>query len=186
MKNIVIDTASVYLGGTITDPAELSGLAEHLLGTTKGGVSITLKPNLRDIEFDGKLERKVKGMSRVLGWEVSAECEVLELTEKVLNGSLMTKKSDSLTKHDKYVPSNDLDYKDLVVVGKLLGTKDPIVCVIKNVYNSEGLNLETKDSDEATCKMSFQGHYTLGSDEAPCDFYIPKAGGVIQLSVDEM
>ncbi|MDB8791953.1 hypothetical protein PN398_14620 [Romboutsia sp. 1001216sp1] len=186
MKNVVIDAASVYLGVTIDNPDDLSGIADKCIGLTRDSVSLTLKPNVREIDFNGKLERKVKDTSRILGWEVSAECEALELTPQVLNGSLMTKVSTSSTKYDKYVPSNDLVYNDVVVVGTLMGSSNPIVAVIKNAYNAEGLNLETKDSDESVCKMSFQGHYKLGSNDAPCDFYMPKDGVVRKIKIDEM
>lgn len=184
MKSLVIDAASVYLGGTITDPSVLTGLTDKCIGVTKGGVKIEAKPNIREIEFDGKLDRKVKSMERILGWDVKAECEALELSDIVLKGALLDK-STVATGYDKYVPSSTLVYQDLVIVGKLQGTDKPIIAVVKNAYSTEGLNLETKDKDEASCKMSFEGHYTVGSNVAPLEFYMPTVS-TMPLSIEEI
>lgn len=185
MKNIVIDAATVYLGGTITDPNELTGLADKCIGLTKDTVNITIKPKIREMDFNGKFDRKVKDTEIITGWDVKAECSALELSDIVLKGALL-EKSSTVTGYDKYIPSNTITYQDLVVVGKLKGNAKPIVAVIKNAYSTDGLELKTKDLDEAVVSMSFDGHYTLGSDVAPAEFYMPTASGVQTLSIDEI
>lgn len=180
-KRLLVDSASLYFA-TITeetiDTLE-TALKDKCIGLTRDGVSISFTPDIREIDFDGKRGRKIAGMDRILGWGVEAECSALELSDLVLKGSLLEKTTSTSTKFDKYVPSKEVTYQDIVIVGNLNGSKDPCVIVVKNSYNEEGLAIETKDSDEGVAKMKFVGAYDLGSDEPPIDIYLPKADGSI-------
>ncbi|WP_338659733.1 hypothetical protein QJR30_07635 [Paraclostridium sordellii] len=166
----VVDTASVYFGkiGTI-NPKELSNLESHLLGVTRDTIKVEIKPNIKEVDFNGRKGRKVKDMNRILGWEAKAECEALEFTEKVLTASMFVK-SDA-----KYVPAKDMSYNDVVLVGKVHGTSNPIIIHLKNAYNGEGLSFEQKDGEESGFKMAFVATYEPDSDDAPVDVYMPES-----------
>lgn len=166
----VIDTASVYFGqiGAIS-PDDLSNLETHLLGVTRDSIKVEIKPNIREVEFNGRKGRKVKDMDRVLGWEAKAECEALEFTEKILSAAMFVKSGT------KYVPAKDMSYNDVILVGKVQGTSNPIIIHLKNAYNGEGLSFEQKDGEETGFKMEFVATYEPNSDEAPVDVYMPAA-----------
>ena len=192
MKRFVLDACSIYVG-TIEDPSDLSSLADKLLGLTNGGVTITATPNVRQIEFDGKRERRIKDMNRILGWECGAETKGLEINESSLTLSLI-EKEDSFTneKYERFKPSNNISYKDLIIVGQLHGT-EPMIVVLKDCFNESGFSLETSDSTEGTYSMAAYANYTYdpvkdasGTTIIPMEIYLPKPDGVVAVSVESL
>lgn len=192
MKRFVLDACTIHLG-TVETPSDLSKLTE--LGLTNGGVTINITPNVREIEFDGKRERKIKDMSRILGYEAGVETSGLEINEESLSLSLIKKDATFITdeNYKKYVPSNTVEYKDLVVVGQLHGSK-PMIVVLKNCFNEDGFSLETADSSEGTYSLKAYAHYEYdpikdveGTNLAPVVIYLPKEDGTVQRqSIDEL
>ncbi len=178
MKRFVLDACTIYLG-TVTDPTKLEGLTE--LGLTNGGVNVNIVPNVREIEFDGKRGRRIKDMSRVLGYEVSVETKGLEINEEILALSLIKKDtSETVAGYTKFIPNNTIEYKDLVVVGQMHGSK-PMVVVLKNCLNEEGFALETSDSLEGTFTLKAFANYDYdpvadvnGTNNAPVVIYVPE------------
>lgn len=178
-KNIIIDVPTVYFG-TITNPAELTGLSDKELGMTSGGLKLSFIPTTHEIDFDNKLGRKIKDMSRVLAWECSAEATGLELTKEALEFSLIKTSGAEANGYQKYVPSNTVDYSDIVIVGKIHNSNKPIVVVMKNCFNENGLGIETKDSDEGKFNFKAVAHYEYnslneaqGNVEMPVEIYLP-------------
>lgn len=181
LKNIVIDGAVLYLTSTkIVDPkTDLATITKDYLGCAKSSITVVAKPTIREIEHMGKMERKTKGAERITGWEVSTEADILDLTKKTLEASLFVKSAEGTApvEHDRYVPKMDIadsDYKHLVIVGKQQGTNVPVVCVVENTYNGEGLTIDYKDNDESAAKMKFDGHYETNSNVPPYQQYIIK------------
>ena len=178
--NVVIDGATVYFTSTdITDPkTSLAALQADYLGTAKTSITVMCKPTIREIEHMGKMGRKNNYDERITGWEVEAEADLMDITAKTLGACLLVKDTTSVpTAHDRYIPApviGSSNYKHLVIVGKLQGNGENVVCIVKNTYNSEGLSIEFKDNDESASKMKFIGHYALDSNVAPYEIYIPK------------
>lgn len=179
IKKIIIDVPTIYFG-TITNPSDLSGLQDNELGMTSGGLKLSFVPTTHDIEFDNRNGRKIKDMSRVLAWECSAEATGIELSEKMLDFSLLKKSGDNLNGYNKFVPSNEVTYQDIVIVGKLHETNKPAVVVMKNCFNENGLSLDTKDSDEAKFNFKAVAHYEYnpleeakGNIKMPVEIFLP-------------
>lgn len=177
MKNVIIDGATLYYTNTdITNPdTDIETLKAGYFATAKAGVTILAKPIIREMEYAGKLGRKNVDDERIQGWEVTAECEVIDFHADVLTASLLEKGTTTGTKLEKYVPKATMeatDYKNLVVVGRVKGTTEPAVAVIKNTFNAEGLQFSMEDNNEAGNKMKFDGHYN--GEEMPFEIYLPK------------
>lgn len=78
--NILLDVATVYYGDINLTEDKLDTLdtvltEENKIGFTKDGLKVEAKPNVRQIEFDGRRERSIAGYDRVLGWTVEVECD---------------------------------------------------------------------------------------------------------------
>lgn len=180
MERFIIDVPTFYVG-TITDPSDLTGLEGKELGVSKDGVKLAFEPNIREIEFDGKLGRKIKGMERILGWNCSAETKGLELSDTALDFSLIKKDSTFTNgEYEKYTPSNQITYTDIVIVGRMHDSS-PIVVVMKNCFNPDGCTIETKDSEEGTYDFKAEARYdydplkdATGENTVPCMIYLPK------------
>lgn len=175
-----IDTASIYVGVDLTsiDTIDLDTINDKLFGITKGGLDFTAKAKIREIEFDGKLDKSIKEMERVTGWDIKAETEALEITDKIFTMSLLNK-GTSTTKFDVYTGLEGLikssNYSNIVIVGTLTKTAEPIILELKNVFNTEGFNFKGKDKDEASYKMSFVPRYDISKlNETPFKIYNPK------------
>lgn len=180
LDNVVIDGATLYYTSTsITDPkTNLSTLTADYLGVAKSSISVVCKATIREIDHMGKMGRKTNYDERIIGWEISAEADVMDVNSKTLGASLLVKDTTSPpTAHDRYIPTTAIagNYKNLVIVGTMQGTTEKVVCVIKNTYNGEGMTIEFKDNDESSCKMKFNGHYLADSNVAPYELYIQKS-----------
>lgn len=192
MKRFLLDACSIYVG-TIETPDDLTSLTDSLLGLTNGGVTVTAVPNVRQIEFDGKRERRIKDMNRILGWDCGVETKGLELNESSLILSLLEKDSDYTgDNYERFKPSNQISYKDLIVVGQLHRSK-PMIVVLKDCFNEDGLSLETSDSNEGTYTLKAYSNYTYdpikdadGTTEIPMEIYLPKPDGVVAVSVESL
>lgn len=177
--DVIVDGAVLYLTNTdIADPkTDLSTIANDYLGTVKSSIAIKCKPVIREIEHLGKMGRKTAYDERITGYEISTEADILDYNAKTFGACLLEKGTTTATEHDVYIPKTKLaatDYKNLVVVGKKQGTDKPIVVVVENTYNMEGLQIEHKDNDESACKMTFEGHYEINSNVPPMKVFLPK------------
>lgn len=178
--NIVIDSGVIYYGDFDISTLDnlMATISGNELGLIKSSLKFEAKPELRDIEHAGSLERKIKGMQRILKWDVSAEADILDFNEKVITSSLIKKETNTSTKFDVYSPSTemaDTDYKDLLIVGKKHKSGEPIVIHIFNSYNPEGISFEMKDKDESAISMKFIGAYSFSDDtKKPFKIYLPK------------
>lgn len=180
MERFIIDCPTLYTG-TITDPSELASLEGKELGLSKDGIKLAFEPNIREIEFDGRLGRKIKDMERILSWNCSAETKGLELSDTALNFSLIKKDSTFTNlKYEKFIPSNEITYADIVIVGKMHGS-EPIVVVMKDCFNPDGCSIETKDGEEGTYDFKAEARYeydpikdATNENTVPCMIYLPK------------
>lgn len=184
-KKILLDTAAVFVVESGFDPetADLSTIVSKCIGATNGGVSVTATPDIREVEHDGKMERKEKGMERIVGWNVSASATAMELTDTNLTSSLL-EKDDTGTKFIKYTPKSgilqDTDYSDLLVIGRAADGQKMIV-VIRDTFNNQGFSLTTESKNEGKMEMAYDGHYTIDIDvlsdeepKAPFEIYYGK------------
>lgn len=184
-KTWIVDSATAYYPApdiTAID-TDLALIKEKFFADAKDGITVIAKPIIREMEFSGKMGRKVVEAERITGWDISAEGSFLGITETLLKACLFEKTTDSSTKFDKYVAKEQLaatDYNNLVIVGKNI-QGEALIIVIKNTYNEEGLGLETKDLDESGCKAVFKGHYKINSNKAPIDVYMIKDGQVLEV-----
>lgn len=177
VKQFLIDTPSLYYDVDTTNIDSVV-LDDKFLGLSKGGITLSIKPTVRQMEFDGRLEREVKGMDRITKYDALCEGSIVEFNTKILGASLLQKGTSSSTKYDMWIPDESLDsanYKNLLIVGKVHGSDTPIMVVLKNTYNSEGFNFEGKDNDESACKFSFKASYEPNSNVVPVEIYIKKS-----------
>lgn len=180
-KKILFDVGVFY---TSTAPIDLETLdfkslpsTMKLFGLTKGGGEFNGSTEVRDIEFDGARERKIKGMQRIVGGIGEMKMTGMELGESQLLLNLMEKTTG--TKYTKYTPRKsgllqDTDYRHLMYVGKCSDGSSAIV-IIKNAFSASGFNLKTEDKDEGSYEMTISGTWELNDDltdrDVPFEIY---------------
>lgn len=162
------------------DTFETAVESGKLIGATKGGGEFSAVPTIRQIEVDGVAGR-AKGLEVIDSWDVYLKATVLEVKKESIVQSLCAASVDEGTSsdYDIITARSEIaisDYIDNVAwVGTLSGSDKPVIIIVKNALNTEGLKFTTQDKNEATISMTFYGHYTQDDlDSPPFDIYYPK------------
>lgn len=153
-----------------------------LIGATAGGGSFSAVPTIRQIEIDGK-RGAVKGLETIDDWVVTMTANVKEITADVLKLALATGASSAYTTsasapYTKVVASSELAdahyIENITWIGRLSGTQNPIMIVIKNALATNGLTLTVADKAEGVIPVTLTGHYTIADMETPpFEIYYP-------------
>lgn len=164
-----------------SDTYESAKAAGKLIGATKGGGEFSAVPEVRQIEVDGVAGR-AKGLEIIDSWDVYLKATVLEIKENTIKDGLAASSVDT-TSNDEYDiikagQSIELgDYIENVAwVGTLSGSNKPVIIIVKNAINTDGLVLTVEDKNEASIPMTFYGHYDQDDlDNPPFEILYPKA-----------
>lgn len=173
-KNLLLDAGAVYKN---FDKKTFKGT---LVGATQGGNSFNAKPTMRNIPVDGVKSEYVKGLTVIDNWVVSLTTNLLEITKETLTMALGVVEE---TGHDKdydsikgknYIGEND--YLDnIAYVGKLSNGGKPVIIIVENALNHEGLQLATQDASEGVLPVTLFGHMASDDlDNPPFEILYPK------------
>lgn len=180
-KSLVLDAGAFFKNFEVgTDTFDSAVAAGKLLGATKGGGEFSAVPDIRQIEVDGVAGR-AKGLEVINSWDVYLKAKVLEIKESTLQAALcasVISTSTSVSDYDIIKARNNIeltDYIDNIVwVGTLSGSDDPVIIEVKNALNTDGLKLTTTDKNEAVIDMTFYGHYEQADlNNPPFAIYYP-------------
>ena len=183
-KHYLIDSATVFKNVTYTT---LDGFAGTLIGATEGGVTFTIEQNYRAPEVDGTahLQGLVKGNVVLESAKAQVVINLKELTAENLRGSLNGTMIDALsteapTGYKKITTKRAVasgDYlTNIAVVGRLGGTTEPVIVIIDNPLNTNGVEVETQDNAEAVIELTYVAHATaaqVAADEFPWRILFP-------------
>ena len=158
--------------------------ATKLIGATQGGGSFSAVPTIRRIEIDG-VKGAAKGLEALDEWVVTLTANVKEVKPEVIAMALASSKTeDSETPADyqKITANNEIalgDYIDSIAwVGRLSGSQNPVIIVIKNALCTNGLTLTMADKAEGVVALTFTAHYDPADlEKPPFELYYPKVGG---------
>jgi hypothetical protein len=165
-KSLVLDAGAFFKNFEVgTDTFDSAVAAGKLLGATKGGGEFSAVPDIRQIEVDGVAGR-AKGLEVINSWDVYLKAKVLEIKESTLQAALcasVISTNTSVSDYDMIQARNNIELTDyienIVWVGTLSGSDDPVIIEVTNALNTDGLKLTTTDKNEAVIEMTFYGHY---------------------------
>lgn len=180
-KKLLLDAGAFFrdydLTKTYTDNAA------NLIGATQGGGSFSAVPTVRKIEVDGAKEN-VAQLQGIDGWVVTMTANVKEVTADNMALALGAAKSEAATEEGvagstKIMAKADFEAADylenITWVGRLSGSQDPVIIVVKNAVSVNGLSLTMADKAEANIPLTVTGHYSLDDLETPpFEIYYPK------------
>ncbi|WP_243441470.1 hypothetical protein [Clostridium arbusti] len=134
-NNLLIDAGALYKNYG-TDK-------EALIGATAGGNTFTVKSNTRTIKIDG-IKGDMKYGEIITNTTVTLATNLLEVTAEILTlllrGNIDT---DSDASYDIITGKTSLDESDylenLALVGKISGSELPVIIILKNAANTDGL-----------------------------------------------
>lgn len=179
-KRFVLGEGAIFKNFVVgTDTYESAKTAGKLLGATQGGSTFTAKANIRNIEIDG-IAGKVTDLDEIDSWDVSLETTFIETSVATICAALGAATTDATAVDDytKIVGKTDFASSDyftnIVFVGSMSGSDDPIILEIKNAIGNGELSINIKNNDEGKIPVTFEGRYsieTLGS--VPFAIWVP-------------
>lgn len=136
----------------------------NLLILTDDGVNFEEEKEIFKTTVAGFNDKRVKGFENIVRAEGKISGTGRVANSKLLQASLYVKETNSSTKYDVYSVKEgviqDSMYKDVVMVANNKATEKATIVVLRNAYNSN-LSIETKGSDDGTCKIEFASTYTI-------------------------
>ena len=177
-KNIQLDAGALYknyVPGTDT-PATA---AAKLIGATEGGATLGITPEIRQIPVDG-VKGPTKGYEVMESVTATIQANIKEVTASSVKLALAAATVDTATMagYSKITINEeivDADYIDNITwIGKISGSSDPIMIVMKNVLCLNGFSFAVKDKGEGVVPVTLTAHYDVSDlDSVPVEFYIP-------------
>ena len=182
-KHLQLDAGAFLKNYDVTKDTWATAKETKLLGATVGGGSFSAVPTVRNIEVDG-VKGAVKGLTAIDEWVVTLTANVKEITAETLKMALaggVSAAADTPAGYTKITAKgsiDDTDYADNITwVGRLSGSADPVIIVVKNALATNGLTISFADKSEGMIPVTVTGHYSLDDLETPpFDIYYPKVG----------
>ena len=168
-KSTLFGTANIYLVPSF-DLAQLdteitSKLIEsNLLLLTDDGTNFEEEKEIHTTTLAGFNEKKVKGFENVVRAEGKISATGRLVNKKLLESSLYVKESNESSTYDVYRIKEgiieDSLYSDIVMVGRNKSNEKAQIVVLHNAYNAN-LSIETKVSEDESCKVEFTSTYDI-------------------------
>lgn len=184
--NIQLDTGAVFKNFVVgTDTVASARAAGKLIGATQGGVAINLVPDMRQIQVDGS-KGAGKGLEVMNFFTGEITANFIEMSTETLQLALGARTVDTTSNElfDIIQPVQyicDDDYEtNIVWVGTIKGTQDPMYIELKNVLGTGGVVFSPSDNTEGVLPVTFRAHYDPDSPEdVPITLYRPKQYGTV-------
>lgn len=179
-KHLQLDAGAFLKNYDVTKDTWDTAKATKLLGATSGGGSFSAVPSIRRIEVDG-VKGAAKGMESIDEWVVTLTANVKEITAEAIKVALAAAKSEAVDTPSGYTKisgKNEIaldDYLDNVTwVGRLSGSNDPVIIVVKGALCTNGLTISFADKSEGLIPITVTGHYDPSDLETPpFDIFYP-------------
>lgn len=164
------------------------GWTGTVLGATSGGSSISITPEVLDIEIDGAMAL-AKGLAVMQGGTGEAEVNFAEINKDIIK---MTTLGEELTESDEgYAEGFDAiqtkaaitagDYvENLGFVGYTADQSKQIIVIMDYALCKSGFSIEPKNKENAVIKATFTAYGDIDTDldRVPVRIYYPKEATV--------
>lgn len=179
-EHLLMDAGAFLKNYDVAKDTFATAKESKLLGATVGGGSFSAVPTIRRIEVDGA-KGATKGLETVDEWVVTMTANVKEITADAIKLALAAAESSTVTAPAGYTritgknDISDADYlNNLTWVGRLSGSNEPVIIVVKNVLATNGLSVSFADKTEGVIPVTVTGHSTMDDLETPpFEIYYP-------------
>lgn len=180
VKKLQLGASAVFKNyDPATDTYATAKAAGKCLGATRGGVTIRIENTIEQIPVDGAGGR-MKGLGQIIEIAASAAFSLIEVSEEslalALGAAVIDDSSEDLPAgYDKITGTYELAEEDflenITVIGCISGSNTPIIFQFLNVFNEDGLTLQTGDSESGVLPVTVYAYNDV--DEAMEDELIP-------------
>lgn len=180
-KHLQLDAGAFLKNYDVAADTWATAKDTKLLGATAGGGSFSAVPTIRKVEIDG-VKGAAKGLQNIDEWVVTLTANVKEITADAIKLALAAADNTEATAPANYTKITgrselkDEDYLDnLTWVGRLSGSENPVIIVVKNALATNGLTISFADKSEGLIPITVTGHYPVDDLETPpFEIYYPK------------
>lgn len=180
-KHLQMDAGAFLKNYDVTKDTFATAKETKLLGATVGGGSFSAVPTIRRVEVDGA-KGATKGLETIDEWVVTMTANVKEITVDALKIALAAADSSAASAPANYTKisgkneiSDDNYLDNLTWVGRLSGSEEPVIIVVKNALATNGLTVSFADKAEGVIPVTVTGHYTMDDlATPPFEIYYPK------------
>lgn len=175
--NILLGAGTIYRDLKWDSTAK--GWSGTVVGATSGGNKFSIKPTITQIEVDGAWV-DVAQLDVKQGGTAELEINFIELSPEIVKLAAIAK--EATTSPDGYTLLEDKpkiengDYlTNIAFVGHRMDGK-PIVVILDNAICTSGIEVEGKNKDAATSKLTFEARQSITGDltTIPYHVYFPK------------
>ena len=178
-KNLQLDAGALFKNYNPASDTPATATAK-LLGATVGGATLALTPEIRQIEVDGA-KGPTKGLETIDSWTCTLTANLKEVTVdsiKTALGSATSSTPTSPASYTKIVLNEEIvdgDYLSNVTwIGKMSGSNNPIMIVLKNALCLNGFQFTVSDKSEGNVPIVLTAHYDVADLETvPVEIYVP-------------
>ena len=179
-KHLQLDAGAFLKNYDITTDTWDTAKVTKLLGATAGGGSFSAVPSIRRIEVDG-VKGAAKGMESIDEWVVTMTANVKEITAESIKVALAAAKAETAdvpSGYTKITGKSEIEAEDyldnMTWVGRLSGSDEPVIIVVKNALATNGLTISFADKTEGLIPITVTGHYDASDLETPpFEIYYP-------------
>lgn len=177
-KNTVLGAGALYKNGKFTADGNFTG---DLLGATSGGVTVTITPEMYDIEADGVMV-KAKGLAVKIGETATLATNLIEITPDTLAMAVIGEAGTSedtrfdVTDSKPHIEAGDYIEGLTYVTRKTNG--EPIAIVFDYALCTSGLEFATANKENSAIPVTFECYADLAAgltNKLPYHIYTPKA-----------
>ena len=188
IKNMQLD-AGVLLSKAINPETATiaTEIQENSVGATKGATTFSATPEIRNI-FEGidGVRGDIKDGNVIDKWTVTLKTSITEFTLKNLQLCLGAETSASSGgKYHTIEPADEIKteaYKSFTWIGSMASDDTPIVIVLNNCININGLTITAEDKNTGTVEVELKAHIDLGNTQKQFKIYLPKNRTVLAAS----
>lgn len=165
-----------------------------LIGATNGGGTVTITPELIDLEIDGALV-KVRGLTQKGGETATMETNMAEISPeylaKTVIGKASTTEDGKFDVIDSKAKLEDSDYfTGFGYIGQMLDGR-ALMVIFKNALVTEGFEMEAQNKEQVTIPMTVECFSDIEEaddlEKLPYKIYIEKEdGSVAPANVDDL
>lgn len=150
-KNLLIDSGALYKNYDVIGK-------EALIGATSGGNEFVVNVKTRDVKVDG-VKGLQKGLRFITDVEITLKTNMLEVTTEILTMALLGTADITGLEYDVITGKTsieDADYiENVALVGRISGSLLPVIVILKNVLNTDGLKFKTEDDKDNVLPITF-------------------------------
>lgn len=176
-ESLLLNAAVLYKG--LKYDSEQKKWSGELLGATSGGTKVNISSEYQEIEVDGAIV-KVVGLTQKQGETGFIEANLVEVTADNLKMAIVGKEEESDVEGYTLLKTKalleDSDYIENIAAVGTLSNGEPIIVIMENMLCTSGLEIDTKNKENAVMKVTFECHagFEDDHDTLPISIYYPK------------